>query len=95
MFGASSLSDVDVKAAGAQVGAAAGVGLLASIPVVVLPARIELDAARLVVSLLIALVGYLTAANAGAGRVRSLLYAMLVLGLAMAVAVAKNVLGAH
>jgi thymidine phosphorylase len=71
------------------------VAVLATVPVVVLPAGSELDVVRLLLAGLIAAVGFAVARSGGAGIGRSAGYAGTVLVLALAIAVTKNVLGGH
>jgi len=85
----------DAESAIAQLAGAAFVAVLVSIPVVVLPVTSEYDAARLVLALFIGGTGYVVARLAGRTRARSLLYSVLVLIAAVAVALAKNLLSHH
>jgi hypothetical protein len=85
----------DAVAAGAQLLGAAVVGLLATIPMLVLPTTSEFDVVRLILAGFIALVGYAVARSAGATVWRSIAYAASVLILATVVAVVKNVLAGH
>lgn len=81
--------------AAAQLAGAACVALLATIPVLLLPATSELDAVRFLLSALIALSGFAVARTAGASLARSVIYGLVVLALASTVAVLKNVLSHH
>jgi hypothetical protein len=82
----------DAEAAGAQLAGAIAVALLATVPVVVLPATAELDVARLVLAGFVALVGYAVARRSGATRARSLVYSISLLVVSVLVAVVKNAL---
>ena len=85
----------DVELAGAQLVGAAGVALLASIPVVLLPESAELEGVALLLAAFIALVGYAVARAGGATRARALVYALTVLVVAVAIAELKNRLAGH
>jgi hypothetical protein len=74
---------------------ALAVALLATVPVVLLPATAELDVVRLVLAGFVAAIGYAVARNSGAGTRRSAIYATAVLVLALAIALLKNVLSGH
>ena len=94
LFGRGEVSDHDATAAVAQF-AAAAVAVLATIPVLVLPSSVELDVDRLLLSGLLAAVGYTVARSAGASRRRSLAYGLVIVAVATAVALAKNILSGH
>jgi hypothetical protein len=79
----------------AQFAGALVVALLATVPVVLLPATAELDVVRLVLAAFVASVGYAVARHSGASIGRSLVYAAAILVVAGAVAVAKNQLSGH
>lgn len=85
----------DAESAIAQIGGAAAVAILATIPVLVFPDSAELDVARLALAGFITLVGYAVARGGGASRTRSLIYATAVLIVAAGVAVIKNYLAGH
>lgn len=85
----------DAELAVAQLGGAAVVAAVVSLPVLVLPASAELDAARFVLAALIAAAGFAVARSAGASTTRSLAYGAAMLAVATAVAVVKNVLAGH
>jgi hypothetical protein len=89
------LAHHDVELAGAQLMGAAGVALLASVPVVVLPAAAELEGVALLLAAFIALVGYAVAREGGATRGRAVLHALTVLVVAVAIAELKYRLAAH
>jgi hypothetical protein len=81
----------DALAAGVQLGGAAAVGLLATVPMLVLPESLQLDVVRDVLALFIAVV----ARSGGAGRGRSMLYGASILIVATIVAGVKNSLVGH
>jgi len=85
----------DARAVGAQLLGAATVAVLATIPVIGLPATSELDAVRWFLALWIGLFGYLVAAQSGASRTRSIVYGTITLLIAITIAVLKNVLSGH
>src|SRR5262245_24185185 len=85
----------DAAAAAAQLAGAAAVALLATVAILLFPDSAELDAVRLVLAALIALVGYAVARGAGATTARSIAYGVSILLVATAVAVVKNVLAGH
>jgi hypothetical protein len=95
MVGAGTIREEDVESAGAQLAAAAGVALLASIPVLVLDESAELAAVELLLAVFIGLVGFAVARSAGASRTRSLVYAIFVLVIALLIAGLKNGLAGH
>jgi hypothetical protein len=90
-----SVSRHDAAIAGAQVGGAAIIALLATVGIVLFPDSAELDVTRVVVAVFVAAVAYLVGREAGASRGRSLLYGGVVLVAALAVAIVKNVLAGH
>lgn len=85
----------DGEAVGAQLLGAVGVAVLATVPVLVLPATAELDAVRLLLAAFVGLFGFVVARASGAGRGRSALYGVVVLVVGVAIAVVKNVLSGH
>ena len=85
----------DAEVAGAQLAGASVVALVASVPVLLLPASAELDATRFALAALVAAAGFAVARSSGASTARSLVYAIVMLGLAMVVAVVKNHLAGH
>jgi hypothetical protein len=95
LVGAGTVRQEDVESAGAQLAAAAGVALLVSIPVLVFNESAELAAVELVLAAFVGLVGFAVARSAGAGRTRSLLYAIGVLVVALLIAGLKNGLAGH
>ena len=90
-----SITEADAALAGAQMLGAVFVGVLVSIPIVVFGPTAELDAARQVLALFIAAMGYLVAKSAGATRARAIIYGMVILVTAVAIATIKNILGGH
>ena len=85
----------DAEAAAAQLAGAAAVGLLATVPVLLLPTSAELDVVRLVLAGFIALVGYTVARSSGASGMRSVIYGASILVVAAIVALVKNALLGH
>jgi len=79
----------------AQLAGAASVAVLATIPILLVPADTELEATRIVLSLTIGLAGYIVARSGGASRIRSLIYGTAVLVIALVIAIVKNVLAGH
>jgi hypothetical protein len=95
MVGAGSVRPHDVESAGAQLAGAAGVALLASVPVLVFPQSVELELVELVLAAFIALVGFTVTRGGGASRARALVYGLSVLVVAVAIALVKNGLAGH
>jgi len=85
----------DRDATVAQLIGATAVAVIATIPVLLLPATAEFDVVRWELAVLIALVGYVVAKSSGAGRTRSLVYGAVLLITAVAIALTKNVLSGH
>jgi FtsH-binding integral membrane protein len=85
----------DLDTASAQLAGAAIVALLASIPVLVSPKSAELEAAELTLAAFIGIVGYAVARSGEASRLRSVIYAVIVLTVAVVIAVMKNALAGH
>jgi hypothetical protein len=95
LVGAGRIGRHDAESAVAQLAGALVVALLATVPVLVLPATAELDVVRLLLAGFMAAVGYVVARGAGAGRGRAAVYAAVILVVALVVAVLKNVLSGH
>jgi hypothetical protein len=95
LVGAGSVRPHDVESAGAQLVGAAGVALLASLPVLLFPESVELELVELLLAGSIALVGFTVARGGGATRARALVYALVVLVVAVAIALVKNGLAGH
>ncbi len=95
MVGAGTVRSSDLELIGAQLLGASGVAGLVSGGVLVLPDSLELEGAEFLLAALISLIGFAVARGAGASRLRSVVYAMLVLAGAVAIAVLKNLLGGH
>jgi hypothetical protein len=89
------LTSREASTAGAQIGGALAVALLATVPVVALPATAELDVVRLVLAAFVTAVAVVVARSSGASALRSVAYAAVVLALAITVALVKNVLSGH
>lgn len=85
----------DALAAGVQLAGAAAVGVLATVPILVLPESMQLGVVRDVLAFFIAVVGFAVARNGGAGRGRSMLYGASILIVATIVAGVKNSLVGH
>lgn len=85
----------DVELAGAQLAGAAIVAALATLPVVLFDGATELEAARLVIAVFVALVGFLVARVDGANRVTAVIYGTVTLVVAVGIALLKNKLGGH
>ena len=85
----------DLHTASAQLAGAAFVALLASIPVLVSPKSAEFEAAELTLAAFIGWVGYALARNGGTSRMRAVVYGLVVLVFAVAIAIIKNALAGH
>ena len=85
----------DAETAAAQLTGAAAVALLATVPVLVLPTSVELDVVRLVLAAFVALVGYAVARSGGTSQLRSMVYGLVILAVALVVALVKNTLVGH
>jgi hypothetical protein len=95
LVGAGSVRPHDVESGGAQLAGAAGVALLASMPVILFPQSVELELVELLLAAFIALIGFAVARGGGATRARAMVYALLVLVVAVAIALVKNGLAGH
>jgi hypothetical protein len=95
MLGAGRLTRDEGQEILAQFAGASVVAAVLTIPILILPATAEFDAARLTLAALLAVSGYLAARVAGVGRWRSSWYGVAVLATSMAVAVLKNYLSTH
>jgi hypothetical protein len=93
MVGSGSIHSSDLQLVAAQLLAAAGVAFVASMTALVLPDAVEFEGAELLLAGLIALIGFGVAR--GASRFRAVVYAVLVLVGAVAIAVLKNLLAGH
>lgn len=85
----------DAESAGAQLAGGATVAVLATVPVLLLPAPAELEVTRFVLTGFIAAVAYAVARRAGAGVGRALGYASAVVVIAGVVVALKNGLVGH
>ena len=85
----------DLENALAQLGGAAIVALLCTIPVVVLPSTSEGNVVRLLLGLLLGVAGYSSGRTGGASRSRSFILGAAVLAVGIAVALVKNGLSGH
>ena len=95
LFSAGQLGRHDAQIVGAQLAGAAAVAAITTVPVLLFDATAEFDAVRLILGLIIGAAGYGVARGGGAGRVRSLISAGVVVVLAVTIAVVKNVLSGH
>lgn len=95
LVGAGTISAHDLASVSAQLTGAAGVALLATGAMLLVPETAELEVAEFLLAAFIAVIGFTVARSAGAGRSRALLYAATVLVIAVAIAVVKNVLAGH
>jgi hypothetical protein len=95
LVAAGSVRPEDVQSAVAQLVGAAGVALLASIPVFLFPESAELALVELSLAAFIGLVGFAVARGGGATRARALVYALSVLVVAVLIAALKNGLAGH
>jgi hypothetical protein len=85
----------DARAAVAQLLGAAAVALLATVPVIIFPASVELDVVEFVLAFFIAVVGYAVSRSSGATRIRSLVYGATLLIVAGFVVLVKIALTSH
>jgi hypothetical protein len=85
----------DVEVSAAQLGGAASVGALATIPVVLFGDSNELDAVRLVMAAFIACIGFAVARASGGSWLRAALYASGMVIVAVTLALVKNLLLGH
>jgi hypothetical protein len=74
---------------------AAGVALLASVPVLLFPRSVELELVELSLAAFIAAVGFAVARGGGATRAKASAYALTVLVVAVAIALVRNGLAGH
>ena len=95
MVGAGTIRSSDVQLAGAQLLGAAGVAVVVSVGVLLLPDSVELEGAEFLLAALIALIGFAVARGAGASLLRAVVYSLFVLVCAVIIAVLKNLLAGH
>lgn len=95
MVGSGRIQSSDLQLAAAQLLAAAGVALVASMTALVLPDSVEIEGAEFLLAGLIALIGFGVARGAGASRFRAVAYSLVVLVGAVAIAAVKNLLAGH
>ena len=79
----------------AQLAGATFVAAIATLPVLVFDSTTEFDVVRTVLAVFIGALGYEVGRLSGAGRARSVVSGGLVLLLALAIAVTKNILSGH
>lgn len=79
----------------AQIAGSAGVAVLVTIPVVLLPTTSELDVARICLAAFIGIIGYGVARSSDASVPRSLAFSALILVAGLAIAILKNTLVGH
>ena len=85
----------DLELALSQLGGAAGVALLCTIPVVLLSPESENDVVRYELALLIGIAGYAAGRSGEASRTRSLATGLVAFVLGVTVALLKNALAGH
>jgi hypothetical protein len=95
LVGSGTIGAHDSRISLAQLVGAAFVGVIATVPIVLMPPTSELDAARLLLAVFIGLVGYRVARSNDASRARSFVYAGSVLAIGVVIALLKNVLSGH
>lgn len=95
LVGEGEISAHDLKSIGAQLAGAAGVAVLASIPLLFLAEGDEFVGVTIVLAAFVGLVGFAVARGGGASRARSLIYGGLVLATALVVIALKNALAGH
>ena len=79
----------------AQLAGATFVAAIATLPLLVFDSTTEFDVVRTVLGVFIGALGFEVGRLSGAGRVRSVVFGGLVLLLAVAIAVTKNILSGH
>ncbi len=89
------IGEHDAAIAGAQLVGAVAVATICTPIALLLPAAQERDVIRLELAAFLAVVGYTVASLSGASRARSIVYAGNVAVIALAVAIAKNLLAGH
>ena len=95
LVGAGTVRASDVESAGAQLVGAAGVAVLASLAVVLLPDSVELEFVEFLLAAFVSLIGFAVARGGGASLLGAVLYALSVLVVAVLIAIVKNVLAGH
>lgn len=95
LVGGGAVRSHDVQSAGAQLLGAAGVALLATIPVLLSPEPFELVLVEFLLAAFISVVAFAVARGGGPARARALVYALIVLVLAVVIASLKNGLAGH
>ena len=85
----------DLAVAGAQLGGAAAVAALCTIPIIVLPEGSADDAIRIMLGLLMGIGGYASGRSGGASHFRSLLLGVAAFSAGVLVALVKNGLVQH
>jgi FtsH-binding integral membrane protein len=85
----------DQIVSGAQLAAAAAIGLLVSIPVLIASPTSELDWARYTCAGIIGVAGYGVARSADRSRTRSVIFGLTVLAVASTIAAVKHQLAGH
>ena len=88
-------SDHDRSLASAQLTGATVIAMITSLPVLFFTDESVVDAMRFVLSAVIALAAFAVGKSSGAGTIRSSIFALLVLLVATAVALVKNLLLGH
>jgi hypothetical protein len=84
------LDEESAKLLGVQTSAGLGVAVLATLPVLLLPEPAGVDVTGALLVLVIGVVGYLTARNAGRSRLRALGYVVIVALVALVVLLIKS-----
>ena len=95
LVSAGDFGSADIELAAAQLVGAASVAILASIPVILLPESVELEATELLLAGFVGVVGYTAMRGSGATRGRAMLYGLAVLLTAATIVVLKNWLAGH
>ncbi|WGL52446.1 hypothetical protein P5P86_01145 [Nocardioides sp. BP30] len=85
----------DARLAAAQLAGGIAAAVLASVPVILLPADSEITWAELLLAALIAAAGYAVARRAAAHPLTAIAYGLVMLALAVGVALLKNHLAGH
>ncbi|MEP9364347.1 hypothetical protein ABLE68_15375 [Nocardioides sp. CN2-186] len=85
----------DARVAVSQLGGAVAVATLASIAMLVFPRKVELNGTELVLTLFVAVVGYLSMRWSGAGRTKAASFAFAILVIATLIVELKNWLAGY
>jgi hypothetical protein len=93
--GAGTLARHDLEISVAQLIGAMAVAAICTVPILLFPANVELETVRLVLAGFIGAVAYTTARGNGATKWRAFFYGLTLLLVALAIALAKNLLTSY